>query len=339
MIRDALHKLIDGEHLSREQAYRLMNAIMEGEATPAQIGAFLVAARVKGETYHEVAGFATAMREKATRVPVKSQNAVDIVGTGGDCADTFNISTVAAFVVAGAGVPVAKHGNRSVSSKCGSADLLEGLGMKIDLTAEQMAACVDEIGIGFLFAPVLHKAMKYAVGPRKEIGVRTVFNILGPMTNPAGVQRQLVGVFERDAALLVAEVFRELGAEHVFVVHSEDGLDEISMYAPTHIFEVKDSRISTHFVSPPDFGLSKATAAGPLGGNPEKNKEIALQVLSGANGVERDFVVANAACGLLVGSKVDNLADGAKLAAEVIDRGEAMAKLEAMRKKTNSFSA
>ncbi|MFQ5648411.1 MAG: anthranilate phosphoribosyltransferase [bacterium] len=337
MMQEIIRTVIAGEHLTREQAYRVMNTIMTGEATPAQIAAFLVAEKLKGETYQEVAGFATAMREKATPVSISRRNAVDIVGTGGDGANTFNISTVAAFVMAAAGVPVAKHGNRSVSSKCGSADVLELLGVRIDLSASQIGRCVDEVGIGFLFAPGLHKAMKHAMAPRKEVGVRTVFNILGPVTNPAGVRRQVVGVFDRVTARLVAEVFRELGADHIFVVHSEDGLDEVSVHAPTLVFEVKKNQIQEKQVVPEDFGLKTATAAEALGGHPEKNTQVAREVLSGQGGVARDFVVANAACGLVVGAVVQDFQQGARMAAEAIDSGAAMAKLQALKELTHSF--
>lgn len=337
MMQEIIRTVIAGEHLTREQAYRVMNTIMTGEATPAQIAAFLVAEKLKGETYQEVAGFATAMREKATPVSISRRNAVDIVGTGGDGANTFNISTVAAFVMAAAGVPVAKHGNRSVSSKCGSADVLELLGVRIDLSASQIGRCVDEVGIGFLFAPGLHKAMKHAMAPRKEVGVRTVFNILGPVTNPAGVRRQVVGVFDRVTARLVAEVFRELGADHIFVVHSEDGLDEVSVHAPTLVFEVKKNQIQEKQVVPEDFGLKTARAAEALGGHPEKNTQVAREVLSGQGGVARDFVVANAACGLVVGAVVQDFQQGARMAAEAIDSGAAMAKLQALKELTHSF--
>ncbi len=339
MIREAIQSVIEGQHLSRDQAYAVMNSIMEGQATPAQIAAFLVAAKLKGETHHEVAGFATAMREKATRVPVTVQNAVDIVGTGGDGKHTFNISTVAAFVMAAAGVPVAKHGNRSVSSRCGSADVLELLGVRLDLSAEQIGTCVDEVGIGFLFAPTLHTAMKHALAPRKEIGVRTVFNILGPLTNPANVRRQLTGVFDTKIARLVAEVFCELDAEHVMVVHSDDGLDEISIHAPTLVYEIRDGDIIERKLTPEDFGLKTASENGPLGGTPEENAETALAVLNGAAGLPRDFVVANAAAGLYVGGAATTLLECSKIAEQAIDSGAALQKLESLRQLTRELAA
>lgn len=332
MIREILKVVIDGQNLSREASYEVMRGMMEGQATPAQIAAFLVAEKLKGETYHEVAGFASAMREKATPIGTRHANAIDMCGTGGDGKGTFNISTVASFVVAAGGVPVAKHGNRSVSSKCGSADLLESLGVKIDLTAEQVSRCLDELYIGFLYAPALHTAMKHAVGPRREIGVRTVFNILGPLTNPAAVRRQLLGVFNLDVARLMAEVLKELGADHVLVLHSDDGLDEISIYAPTQAFEVQGNNVRHLTIRPEDFGIATCPEAAVLGGTPEENARTALAVLSGKEtGAARDFVVANAAGGLYVGGEAAGLEQGARIAREVIDSGAAIARLEAFR--------
>lgn len=309
-----------------------MRGIMEGQATSAQIAAFLIAEKLKGETYHEVAGFATAMREKATHIPTRHSNAIDMCGTGGDGKGTFNISTVASFVVAAGGVPVAKHGNRSVSSKCGSADLLESLGVKINLTAEQVSHCLDELYIGFLYAPALHTAMKHAVGPRREIGVRTVFNILGPLTNPAGVRRQLLGVFNLEAARLMAEVLKELGADHVLVLHSDDGLDEISIYAPTQAYEVRGDAIREMTIRPEDFGISTQTGRDVLGGTPSENARTALAILSGKEiGPARDLVVANAAGGLYVGGVAESLSHGAEIAREVVESGAALTRFEALR--------
>lgn len=328
MIQDAIRKVVEGQDLTRAEAYQAMGAVMNGETTPAQISALLIGAKMKGETRHEVAGFASAMREKATPVPLSNGGAIDIVGTGGDGGHSFNISTVAALVVAACGVPVAKHGNRSVSSRCGSADLLEALGVQIELSAEQMGRCVDEIGVGFLFAPVLHRAMKHASAPRKEIGVRTVFNILGPMTNPAGVKRQLVGVYDRPTAKLVAEVFRELGAEHVWVVHSDDGLDEISVRAPSTVFEVNGANLTERIIQPEDFGFTNEVGETNLGGTPEQNVRIATEVLAGRSGIERKFVVANAASSLLIGGVVSNLKEGARMAEAALDSGAAQQKLK-----------
>lgn len=338
MMQQAINMLIEGHDLSRSQAYEVMLGIMSGEATPAQIGAFLVAAKLKGETHQEVAGFAQAMRERATRVHTRHARAIDMCGTGGDGAGTFNISTVASFLVAAGGVPVAKHGNRSVSSRCGSADLLEALGVNIDLAAEQVGACLDEIGIGFLFAPNLHKAMKYAVGPRREIGVRTVFNILGPLTNPAYVRRQVLGVYHSDLARLMGEVLRELEAEHVMVIHGVEGLDEISPRGETFVVEVRDGRISERFLKPDDFGLQADQSDGILGGAPEDNARIALQVLEGESGPARDVVIINAACGLVVGGAARDFLEGVALAREALDSGAALEKLQALKEMSQRFS-
>ncbi|RMF59985.1 MAG: anthranilate phosphoribosyltransferase, partial [Calditrichaeota bacterium] len=331
MIQEALKTVVERVDLSREQAYRLMHGIMSGEATPAQIAAFLVACKMKGETSEEVAGFAAAMRDKATPVQTRHRNAIDMCGTGGDGAGTFNISTVASFVVAAAGVPVAKHGNRSVSSRCGSADLLEALGVNIDQEAEQTSRCLNEIGFGFLYAPRLHKAMKYAVAPRREIRLRTVFNMLGPLTNPARVTRQLLGVYDFAIAPLMAEVLHELGSEHVLIVHSEDGLDEVSIHATTRAIELRDGEIRERTLSPKDFGLNLKPRDGILGGSPEENAETAKRVLNGEPGIARDFVVANAACGLVVGGATDDFGEAARMAMHALDSGAALAKLRALK--------
>ncbi len=338
MIREVIKTVISGGNLSKKEAGKVMDEIMCGEASPAQISAFLVAEHMKGETYREVAGFAESMRAKMTPVPIKATNAIDVCGTGGDSAGTFNISTVASFVVAAAGVKVAKHGNRSVSSNCGSADLLEKFGINIALTAHQMGACVDQAGIGFLFAPILHPAMKYAVGVRRDIGVRTVFNMLGPICNPAGVKKQVIGVFNLEAAKLMAEVLRELKSEHVIVIHSEDGLDEVSLYAPTTVFEVSAGKIEKKTISPEDFGLRTCKKEGVVGGSPDENLQIANEVLSGQSGIARDFVVVNAACGIVVGGAASDFNEGAKLAQELIDNGAAKQKIELLKEVSNSFS-
>lgn len=335
MIQDAIKTVIDGRDLTREQAYGVMSSIMEGETTASQIAAFLVAEKLKGETYQEVAGFASAMREKATPVDTRHKNTIDMCGTGGDGSGTFNISTVASFVVAGGGVPVAKHGNRSVSSQCGSADLLEVLGVKIDLAADKIGRCLDEIGIGFLFAPALHKAMKHAVAPRREIGVRTVFNILGPLTNPAGVTRQVLGVFDPGMAQLMAEVLRELGADHILIVHSDDGLDEISIHHPTLAFELCEGEIEQKQLFPESFGLKMTPQNGATGGSPKENARTAKKVLNGKKGSARDFVIANAACGFVVGGLAKDYLEGAKMAQESIDSGAALVKLESLKEMSN----
>lgn len=335
MIREAIQKAIEYQDLTREEAFKTMETIMSGEATPAQIGAFLIAMRMKGEKPHEIAGFAESMRGKATKVATTHITPViDIVGTGGDAKHTINVSTIAAFIVAGAGVPVAKHGNRSVSSKCGAADVLMALGVNIDLEAEQMSRCLDEVGIAFLFAPKLHGAMKYAIGPRREIGVRTVFNILGPITNPAGTRRQLIGVYEKGLTRLLAEVLQQLDAEHIWLVHSEDGMDEISLATKTHVAELKEGKIKEYQIDAADFGLSPSTES-IAGGEASENAEIVEKVLQGEKGVKRDVVIANAAASLYIAGKAGDLCEAAKVAAESIDSGAALKKLEAMREFTN----
>jgi anthranilate phosphoribosyltransferase len=335
MIQTAIHKAIEHQDLTREEAFATMEIMMNGEATPAQIGAFLVALRMKGEKPQEIAGFAESMRNKATKVTtMHTTPLIDIVGTGGDAKHTINVSTIASFVVAGAGVPVAKHGNRSVSSKCGSADVLMALGVNIDLEAEQMSRCLDEVGIAFLFAPKLHGAMKYAIGPRREIGVRTVFNILGPITNPAGVRHQLIGVYEKGLTRLLAEVLQQLDAEHIWLVHSEDGLDEISLAAKTHVAELKGGEIKEFQIEAADFGLSPSMES-ITGGEAAENAKVAQNILQGEKGVMRDVVVANAAAGLYIAGKAGDLREAAQMAAESIESGAALKKLEAMRQFTN----
>ena len=322
-IQQAIALALDGKELDYNQAFATMEMIMRGEATDAQIGAFLIALRMKGETAGEIAGLAASMRGNARTVAVPAGvQAIDIVGTGGDGKHTFNISTVAAFVIAGAGVPVAKHGNRSVSSKCGSADVLEALGVRTDLDAAEMAICLREAGLAFLFAPALHPAMKHAIGPRREIGVRSVFNILGPITNPAGVLHQVVGVYERRLVRLLAEVLQKLGSGHVMVVHSADGLDEISLADVTYVAELKDGSITEYEVSPAEFGLQNSDVA-IGGGDAATNAGIARAVLAGESGPERDIVIANAAAGLYVAGRAHNLREAAALAAESIDSGQA----------------
>lgn len=335
MIKEAIKKAISGAHLSREEAFEAMDFIMKGEASDAQIGAFLVGFRMKGEQPQEIAGFAESMRKNARVVQtMPNSEPVDLVGTGGDGKHTFNISTVASLVVAGAGVPVAKHGNRSVSSKCGSADVLKTLGVNIELDYQEMSDCLQQTGISFLFAPMLHPAMKYAIGPRREIGVRSVFNILGPITNPAGVKRQLIGVYDRALTGLLAEVLRQLGSRHVMLVHSAEGMDEISMAGITHVVELKDGEINEFDITPASFGLAASDAA-IIGGDPEENAQIALRILTGEKGVARDIVIANAAAGLYVAGAAADLESAAAKAAESIDSGAAMAKLDALR----AFSA
>ncbi len=334
MIKDALQKILAREHLTRAEAYAAMHAIMNGEATSAQIGALLVALRMKGEQPEEIAGFAACMRDKSEKVSSSlAERAVDLVGTGGDGKATFNISTVASFVVAGAGVPVAKHGNRAVSSQCGSADVLAALGINIELNREQLGQCLDEVGLAFLFAPKLHPAMKHAVAPRRELGVRTVFNILGPITNPAGVRRQLIGVYDRKLLRLLAEVLLQLEAEHVMLVHSLEGMDEISLAAPTLVAELHGNEIHEYEITARDFGLS-AKADNATGGDAAMNAQVALHILSGEASAGRDLVIANAAAGLYVSGAAGSLQEGATLAQQSLVSGAALQKLDKLREYT-----
>ena len=329
--KKAIAQVIDRIHLSQEEAYETANILMSGGATESQIGALLVALRMKGETIDEITGFVKSMREKATVIPTEASNLVDTCGTGGDASGTFNISTVSAFVAAGAGCHIAKHGNRSVSSQCGSADLFKELGVNIELTPEQVGASIDQNGIGFLFAPLLHGAMKYAIGPRREVGVRTIFNILGPMTNPAGAKRQLLGVFNGALTEPLANVLKNLNSEHVMVVHGEDGLDEITLTGKTSVSELKDGEIKNYAIHPEDFGLESSGAQAIKGGDASENAKIALDILSGEKGASRDIVLLNAGAVCYVAGLADSLEAGIGLARESIDSGKAMEKVEALR--------
>lgn len=331
-IQEAITKLIDGRDLSRAEMTMVMNQIMSGEATDAQIGAFLIGLRIKGETVDEIAGAATVMRQKATPIATMHAVVVDTCGTGGDHSGTFNISTTAAFVAAGAGLCVAKHGNRAATSQCGSADVLKALGVNIEASPEVVSRCLDEVGIGFLFAPALHGAMKHAIGPRREIGARTIFNALGPLTNPAGASRQVVGVYSPALTETLADVLKALGSNRAFVVHGADGLDEITLTGPTRVSELKDGRVSTYEVRPEAFGLKPVDGRALKGGEVEDNAQMALSVLKGETGPKRDVVLLNAAAALVVGDKAADLGEGIGIAAEVIDSGKALAKLEALKK-------
>lgn len=335
MIREAIAKVVDDEDLLEEEMQEVMNEIMTGGATPAQIASFITGLRVKGETVDEISGAAKVMRDKATRINIKDSIVVDTCGTGGDMAQTFNISTTAAFVVAGTGLMVAKHGNRSVSSACGSADVLQALGVNIELKPVDVERCMNEIGIGFLFAPLFHEAMKYAVGPRKEIGIRTIFNILGPLTNPAGAKAQVLGVYSHGLTETMARVLMRLGASHCFVVHGTDGLDEITITTTTKVSEGKNGKVRTYTVKPSDFGLKKAKKVDLLGGDASDNARITTAILSGEKGPKRDIVLLNAAAAIVAGGKAKTLKEGVKLAADSIDSGAASAKLEALKVFTN----
>ena len=327
MIKEAIGQLVGGHPLTMDEASAVMNEIMEGSATPAQFGAFVTALRLKGETVEEIAGFARTMRSKALRVSI-SETVVDTCGTGGDGKGTFNISTTAAFVVAACGLKVAKHGNRAMSSQCGSADVLEALGVKIDLNPEQVQKCLEKVGIGFMLAPVFHPSMKYAAAPRKEVGIRTVFNILGPLTNPAGARAQVLGVPEKSLTEKMATVLKMLDCQHALVVHGEDGLDEITITGKTFVSELKKGSIKNYEVTPEEFGLPRSKPDSVKGGTAKDNAELLRSILSGKKGPCRDIVLMNAAAALLAGDKVTTLGQGITLAEQAIDNGKALQKVE-----------
>jgi len=338
MIKEALSKIVSGGDLTLAEAREVMREIMHGQATTAQIGAFLTSLRMKGETAEEIAGCALAMRESAIAVKPKRNQLVDTCGTGGDGSGTFNISTTVAFVAAGAGLAVAKHGNRSVSSRCGSADLLQALGVNLELSPEQIAQCIDEVGIGFLFAPKLHPAMKYALAPRQEIGLRTIFNILGPLSNPAQAKRQLLGVYDGDLTELMAEVLRALGAEHAFVVHGADGLDELSVTGANKVSHLYHNHIETYYLNPEELGLPRARLIDLAGGTIQDNAETTKALLEGKGGPKRDVILLNAAAVLIAGGKASSFSEGLAQAVEAIDNGSARRKLEQLVGFSRSFN-
>jgi len=338
IITEAMRALVERKDLSRIEAAGAMEAIMSGAATDAQIAAFLTALRMKGETVEELIGFAQVMRQKAVKVRTRASEVVgatgtdremliDTAGTGGDASGTFNVSTATAFVVAGAGLKVAKHGNRSVSSLCGSADVVETLGINIELSAAKVARCVDEVGIGFLYAPLLHTAMKHVMAARREMGIRTVFNMLGPLTNPAGANAQVIGVYSDALTEPLARALAELGTLRAYVVHGEDGLDEISNTGPSHISEVREGVVRSSTVRPEDFGLPRSSLQDLRGGDREENAEIVRHVLAAGAGPRRDIVLMNAAAALVVGGKAHDFKEGVALAGESVDSGAAAAKL------------
>lgn len=337
MIREAISAATAGESLSVDDAITVMREVMEGEVTPAQLGSYLTALALKGETPEEIAGFATVMREKSLRVAVDG-TAIDTCGTGGDRKGTFNISTAAAFVVAGAGLTVAKHGNRAASGDCGSADVLEALGVRIELPPEAVERCLSEIGIGFMFAPAYHPAMRYAAPVRREIGIRTVFNVLGPMTNPAGVPCQLIGVGYPEVAEKMAEALRLFGTHHAIIVHSDDGMDELSLGSDTAGWEVLDGEIRPYVVRPRDLGLPHATPDDLRGGDPAANAATMRDILSGSSGPIRDAVVLNSGAALVAGDVANTLAEGIEMAAASISDGRAAEKLDAMVSLTRDLS-
>lgn len=339
MLTDTLAKIVDGESVDREQARAAMAHIMSGGATEAQIGGFLVALRIRGETAEQISGFAEAMRESSVRVSSSRANLVDTCGTGGDALDTFNISTAAALVTAAAGAPVAKHGNRSVSSRCGSADVLTALGVRIDLAPSDVGVCLDEVSIGFLFAPSHHPAMKHAIGPRRELGLRTVFNILGPLTNPAGATRQVLGVFGPELTELIARTLADLGSDHALVVHGLDGLDELSTLGETQVSELRDGAIETYTVTPEQFGLARAKVEDLAGDEPEPSAKLLIDAISGADEPRAEIVIFNAAAALYVGGVVGDLAEGIELAREAVASGAAMDKLDDLREITGRLAS
>jgi anthranilate phosphoribosyltransferase len=349
MIKKAIARVVEHENLSEGEMIEVMDQIMSGGATQAQIGAFITALRMKGETVDEITGAARVMRERATPIRVgrgvvdidrddiniDQETILDVVGTGGDGTNSFNVSTTVTFVVSACGVKVAKHGNRSVSSLCGSADVLEKLGVNLDVTPETVERCIDQIGVGFLFAPALHGAMKYAIGPRREIGIRTIFNILGPLTNPAGAECQVMGVYREDLVAPLANVLRRLGCRRGFVVHGMDGMDEVTLTAATTVAEVTPGGVQIRLFSPEELGFDLCSMDELRGGDAVANAEIVRQVLAGEQGARRNIVLLNAAFALVAAGKADTLAAGVAMAEEAIDSGRALAQLEKLVKITN----
>lgn len=336
MIKEAIEKAVQKKDLTEAEMMAAMDEIMDGAATPAQIAALITALRMKGETVDEVTGAARIMRQKATRVNACATTIVDTCGTGGDKLNTFNISTTAAFVVAAAGITVAKHGNRAVSSGCGSADVLEALGVNISADQEIVEECVQQIGIGFLFAPKLHGAMKYAIGPRREIGVRTIFNMLGPLTNPAGATAQLLGVYDPKLTEMFADVLKNMGTKRAFVVHGLDGLDEVTITGETRVAELNDGIVRTYNINPVDYFGRIDSLDSIRGGDPSVNAQISRDVLSGKNGAGRNVVLINAALAIVAGEKASDIREGLAVAADCLDSGTAVKKLQALIELSNS---
>jgi anthranilate phosphoribosyltransferase len=342
MIKELISKIVGGEDLTESEMETAMNEIMTGTATSAQIGAFITAMRLKGETVDEITGAARAMRARATKINVnnhivnidrdeiniESETILDVVGTGGDGTKTFNVSTTTAFVAAGGGVKVAKHGNRAVSSLCGSADVLESLGVNLDLTSTDVERCIHEIGIGFLYAPLFHGAMKHAAGPRSEIGIRSIFNLLGPVTNPAGASAQVLGVYEQSLTEKMAEVLKRLGSKEAFVVCGEGTFDEISICGPTKVSHLKADEVQTFEMTPEEYGLKTAPIKEIVGGNAKDNAMIVRSVLDGEKGAKRDMVLLNASAAFVAAGQCDDFKEGIKIAADSIDSGKARQKLD-----------
>ncbi|MEJ2116199.1 MAG: anthranilate phosphoribosyltransferase [Gammaproteobacteria bacterium] len=336
-IQQAINTVIEGNHLNAEQMTSVMHVVMSGEATPAQVAGFLVALRMKGEVVEELAAAALVMRELSLKVEVASENLVDTCGTGGDAKGTFNVSTTAAFVVASAGARVAKHGNRSVSSKSGSADLLEAAGVNLQLTPEQVAKCIQELGIGFLFAPAHHSAMRHAIGPRKELGVRTMFNLLGPLTNPANAPNQVLGVFSERWLEPLAHVLQILGSKHVLVVHAEDGLDEISIASDSEIAELKDGVVTRYSISPKQFSVESGKLSDIVARDASESLQLVNDVLENKLGAALDIVRLNAGAALYASDKATSIEEGVSLATDAIASGLAKTKFQQYIELTNSF--
>lgn len=340
-IQGIIQTLVDGTPLTEDQARMTMDLIMTGQVTDAQIGALAIALRMKGETPDEIAGFARGMLDHAVQVHVDADERplLDIVGTGGDRANTFNISTTAAFAIAASGVRIAKHGNRAVSSRCGAADLLEAFGVKIELTPDEVTRCVDEIGVGFMYAPAFHPALRFVGPARKQMGVRTIFNILGPLTNPAGTRHQLIGLGQPRIASDLANVYRKLGSQHLVLVHSEEGLDEIGISGDSYVtdWDARRGTIETYTVTPEDVGLPRGTRQDLVGGDAAENKQITLAVLNGEKGPRRNVVLMNAGAGIFAANATSSFAEGVAMAAEAIDSGRALKALEALIELTQAF--
>ena len=339
MIREAIQKVVDGQNLTETEMTDTMNEIMSGEATDAQIASLITALRMKGETLEEITGAASVMRAKATPVNTKHALVVDTCSTGGTRLDSFNISTASAFVVAGAGVPVAKHGNRGVTRASGSANVLMALGVNVEITPDHVGRCIDEIGVGFLFAPMLHGAMKYAIGcsvARREIGLRTIFNTIAPLTNPAGARAQVLGVYAPELTETHANALRSFGSVHAFVVHGNDGLDEITTTSTTRVSELVDRRVKTYTLDPTELGIPKAQLDDLTSGTPEENADTIVRLLNGERGPKRDIVLLNAAAAIVAGGKAGSLEEGLTLASESIDSGKALEKLEGLKTKARS---
>ena len=338
-IQSAINEVISGNNLSRDDMHTVMKTIMQGEATPAQIGGLLVALRLKGESVDEITAAAEVMRELASKVEVDKTNLVDTCGTGGDGANTFNISTTSAFVVAASGAKVAKHGNRSVSSKSGSADVLEAAGINLELSAEQVVSCIENVGIGFMFAPMHHSAMKHAIGPRRELGIRTLFNVLGPLTNPAGAPNQVIGVFSNDWLEPLAETLKQLGSKHVLVVHAQDGMDEISIASNTNVAELHNGEVNTFEISPADFGKDKQEITKLAVNDVDESLSMMLSVLDNNDGAAKDIVCLNAGAAIYTAGLADSIHSGVVMAEKSIASGAAKQKLEQLIQHSQSFKS